>query len=123
MTSSDRSLSHEPERLAGCWHCVPPLELQRLVLEGATIVLDMSTSLQPELLGFSAGVEENEMLPSCSVNVPDRDVPLVCLTPAGRPAPGLAHRLFQMGYRHVFTPNSSMVGTVVSRNIADVQLF
>ncbi len=118
MTYPDRSLSHEPERLAGCWHCVPPLELQRLVLEGATIVLDMSTPLQPELLGSSAVVEENAIIPTCSGRVADRDVPLVCLTPAWRPAPGLAKRLFQMGYRHVFTANSSMVG----RNIGDVQL-
>ena len=123
MTYPDRSLSHEPERLAGCWHCVPPLELKRLVLEGATIVLDTSTQFEPELLASSVVVEENGTIPSFSVRVADMEAPLVCLTPAWLPAPGLAERLFEMGYRHVFTPNSSMLGTVVSRNIGDVQLF
>lgn len=123
MTDPDRSLSHEPEHLSGCWHCVPPLELKRLVLEGATIVLDMSKQLQPELLVSSAVIEENEMIPFCSVEVADKEVPLVCLTPAWLPAPGLAERLFQMGYRHVFTANSSVVGIVVSSNMGVVELF
>lgn len=91
MKPAEFSPNRAPDNLVGCIHAVGALELRRLVLEGATLVLEST---------FDG-----------ALNVP-RDGLLVCLGPDGTPARALADRLSSLDYQHVYTADTHWSGQV-----------
>lgn len=101
-------LSHDefeagPEVLCGTWHSIGALELRRLVLEGAILVIqnrnDKDARDQPNIVCLSAQDSDLEL----ASKLPDPEHPLICLAEDWMPATELAERLIEAGYQLVFT--------------------
>lgn len=116
MNHWEAPLSHQAEPLAGSWHGLGPLELRRLILEAATVVLEVMSS---EADGADHGSTMNFPIldryvsaQTMAARFPDREIPIVCLCPDWKPAQKLAERLSAQGYKHVFTAATHWSGIV-----------
>jgi hypothetical protein len=112
MGQQDPPSFQHVETLAGDWHALGPLELRRLLLEGATIVLPDS---QQELDPINAPVvvvEAHDIDLTLRAKIPDLGVPLVCLCINGMPDRCMADRLSSLGCQHVFIPETHWAGLV-----------
>ncbi|MEB3354205.1 MAG: hypothetical protein VKM34_08220 [Cyanobacteriota bacterium] len=89
--------------LSGQCHSVGALELRRLALEGAIVVVEESAT--------PVSTQHRNMLQlapsdtSMNINnmIPDQETPLICLAEGWMPAQALGDRLCEAGYQYVFT--------------------
>lgn len=112
MHQPDLPSPHQVETLAGSWHRLAPLELRRLVLEGATLVIEAAGSQQQQLCAPVVLLNGGDDVAVLADRISDRETPLVCLGDGWTPAQALAERLIQAGYKHVFTPDTQWSGIV-----------
>jgi hypothetical protein len=121
MHHSNSSSSRQVETLSGVWHALGPLELRRLILEGATVVLEASCPDLKDLLNALNPslrvIEMQDSVEALAREIPEREVPVVCFGQDWRPAGSLANRFMEFGYKHVFTPETHWSG-VVAMNAA-----
>lgn len=112
MHHSDSLSQHTPESLAGCWHRIGALELRRLVLEGATLVLREGTTMSQSLAPAIVLVSEEASAESLQSSIPDQQALIICIGPDWGPAHELAIQLHSQGYQHVFTPETDWGGSI-----------
>lgn len=112
MQRPDQLPQQAPESLAGCWHSIGVLQLRRLLLEGATLILQ-ECDTTPHPIGAGTFVMPENANPEClQWCIPDLDTPLVCVGPGWGPAQELASQLHNAGYQHVFTPETDWGGMI-----------
>lgn len=112
MQRPDLHSQQAQESLAGCWHSIGVLELRRLLLEGASIVLQESDTPTLPMGAGTIVVPENvnaEILKWC---IHDLEAPLVCVAPGCGPAERLAAHLYNEGCQHIFTPETDWGGII-----------
>lgn len=112
MHKFDSLSQHVPETLSGCWHRIGSLELRRLVLEGALLVIQESSKSHEALNSGIIVIPENSNARKLQMYIPDQEIPLVCLGQECGPADNLAAHLHNLGYQHVFTPETDWDGKI-----------
>ncbi|WP_152669495.1 hypothetical protein [Synechococcus sp. GFB01] len=89
--------------LSGQCHSVGALELRRLALEGAIVVVEEWATPVSAQLRNTLQLTPSDTSMSINNMIPDQETPLICLAEGWMPAQDLGNRLCQAGYQYVFT--------------------